>query len=96
MTVSEPTAGRVLVDADHQVKKHDGWSWQNYELECSYLDILGVGQGLKVSKVTELCGNATSDCAYNLESDFRIEKVGTECSDQEGDPNQGIKDPAGS
>ena len=95
LAVNGSTSGRVLVDADHQVKKHDGWSWQTYELKCSYLDILGVGQGLKVSKVVEICDNGTSDCAYNLESDFRIEKVGIECSDQEGGPYQGVKNSNG-
>ena len=96
LKVTEPTTGRVLVDADIKINKDDeAWSWQTYQFgDCSFFDLLGVGKGLKVSSKTISC-DKNSSCAYNLESDFRIEKVGTECSDQEGDPNQGIKDPAG-
>ena len=96
LKVTDQTNGRVLVDADIKIKKNETWSWQTYqEFECSDFDLLGVGKGLKAINQTISCGNDASSCAYNLESDFRIEKVGTECSDQEGEPNQGIKDPAG-
>ena len=86
----------MLVDADIKIKKNEAWSWQTYqEFECSDFDLLGVGKGLKAINQTISCGNDASSCAYNLESDFRIEKVGIACSGQEGEPNKGIKNPDG-
>ena len=96
LKVTDETNGRVLVDADIKIKKNEAWSWQTYqEFECSDFDLLGVGKGLKAINQTISCGNDASSCAYNLESDFRIEKVGIACSGQEGEPNKGIKNPDG-
>jgi len=95
LKVTDQTNGRVLVDSDINILKYDSWTWQNYNFNCSFFDLLGVGKGLKVRSTVDFCDTYESTCHSIIESDFRIEKVGTECSDQEGDPNKGVKNPAG-